>query len=225
VPLRAALAREADKHRKYADICAVNDYTAVPFVVESNGGLAPDAQKLLTLLSKHSHDLTPRQWLAHAYNVVSVVLQSANARLAQGGMQSHNIDRTRWQRKNNGQLRYAQRVRRHRWEAAESAKSAPTSAHSIRRTVSVRLEELTDAHKAMGELPTQQSECQYPLTQPLSAGDQYATPHKRARHTDDGGGVPAKRQLCWPSPLHLEEVASAPEESAELSPARLIVAE
>jgi len=105
VPLAAARYRARDKHRKYDRICEVNGYKNIPFVLESNGGLSPEAIKLLRLLSMHSVDVSPKQWLAHAYKlkVISVTLQSANARLEQGGMHPQTICTTRWQRQRNSQ--------------------------------------------------------------------------------------------------------------------------
>jgi len=108
VPLAAASYRARDKHRKYDRICEVNGYTNMPFVLESNGGFSHEAAKLLRLLSSHSVDVSPKEWLAHAYKVVSVVLQSANARLAQGGMHAQMICTTMWQRQRNSQQRWLQ---------------------------------------------------------------------------------------------------------------------
>ena len=108
VPLTAAAYRARDKHRKYDRICEVNGYTNIPFVLESNGGLSREASKLLRLLSTHCTDESPKQWLAHAHKVISVVLQSANARLAQGGMHTQTICTTMWQRQRNSHQRWLQ---------------------------------------------------------------------------------------------------------------------
>lgn len=63
---------------------------------------------MLKLLSEHASDsdLTPKEWLAHAYNYISVVLQNSNARLAQGGAHAHAIDQSRWERKKNSQQKW-----------------------------------------------------------------------------------------------------------------------
>jgi hypothetical protein len=106
VPLAAASYRARDKHRKYDRICEVNGYTNIPFVLESNGGLSREASKLLRLLSTHSTDMGQREWLAHAQKVISVVLQTANARLAQGGMHTQTICTTMWQRQRNSHQRW-----------------------------------------------------------------------------------------------------------------------
>jgi hypothetical protein len=108
VPLAAASYRARDKHRKYDRICEVNGYANMPFVLESNGALSREAVKLLRVLSAHSVDMSAKQWLTHAYKVISVVLQSANARLAQGGMHMQTINTTMWQRQRNSQQRWLQ---------------------------------------------------------------------------------------------------------------------
>jgi hypothetical protein len=131
VPLAAASYRARDKHRKYDRICEVNGYTNMPFVLESNGGLSHEASKLLCLLSKHAVDVTPREWLAHAYSVISVVLQQGNARLAQGGMHAQTICTTMWQRQQNSHQRWLQS--RGLAPAADSATAAAIT-HPRRRS-------------------------------------------------------------------------------------------
>lgn len=123
VPLAAATYRARDKHRKYDRICEVNGYTNIPFVLESNGGLSHEAAKLLRLLSLHSADISPREWLAHAHKVISVVLQRGNARLAQGGMHAQTICTTLWQRQRNSQQRWLQ----NRGLSASTSKTAVTA--------------------------------------------------------------------------------------------------
>ena len=137
-PLAAASYRVRDKHRKYDRICEVNGYTNMPFVLESNGALSREATRLLRLLSTHSVDVTPREWLAHAHKVISVVLQSANARLAQGGMHAHTICTTMWQRQRNSQQRWLQ-SRGHATVTADCAPPMVSSAvtHPRRRSAAV----------------------------------------------------------------------------------------
>jgi hypothetical protein len=132
VPLAAASYRARDKHRKYDRICEVNGYTNMPFVLESNGGLSHEASKLLRLLSKHAVDVTPREWLAHAYSVISVVLQQGNARLAQGGMHAQTICTTMWQRQQNSHQRWLQS--RGLAPAATSTAAAAAVTHPRRRS-------------------------------------------------------------------------------------------
>ncbi len=59
----------------------------------------------------------------HAHKVISVVLQSANARLAQGGMHAQTICTTMWQRQRNSQQRWLQS----RGQAAADTKTAPAT--------------------------------------------------------------------------------------------------
>ena len=147
VPLAAASYRARDKHRKYDRICEVNGYKLMPFVLETNGGLSREALQLLRLLSSHSVDMTPRQWLAHALKVVSVVLQSANARLAQGGMHTQTINTTMWQRQRNSQQRWLQ-SRGHAAAIISTAAVATPNriTHPRRRpSAAVRLSAATDS--------------------------------------------------------------------------------
>jgi hypothetical protein len=138
VPLAAASYRARDKHRKYDRICEVNGYTNMPFVLESNGALSHEARKLLRVLSTHSHDVTPREWLTHAQNVISVVLQSANARIAQGGMHAQTICETMWQRENHSQQRWKVSRGLALVSSPTAVQASPTqSAHPRRRMSAV----------------------------------------------------------------------------------------
>jgi hypothetical protein len=77
------------KLNKYASIAAVNDYTLVPFTLESYGGMCSEASQLLRTLAAHSTQYTAKQFLLHAQNSISVTLQSSNANVALMCMQSH----------------------------------------------------------------------------------------------------------------------------------------
>ena len=125
-PLQAAGYRAKSKHKKYDEICRVNGYQMVPFVIESTGALAPEGRQLLKLLSEHASDsdLSPREWLAHAYNYISVVLQNGNARIAQGGVHAHSIDQSRWEGKKNSHIKWL-RARSHKQSHAKDISLTP----------------------------------------------------------------------------------------------------
>lgn len=144
VPLAAASYRARDKHRKYDRICEVNGYTNMPFVLETNGGLSHEALKLLRLLSSHSVDTTPREWLTHALSVISVVLQSANARLAQGGMHAQTICTTMWQRQRNSQQRWMQSRCHAPAASTDAALPPPNRISHPRRRSSAALQSAAD---------------------------------------------------------------------------------
>ena len=76
------------KLNKYASIAAVNDYMLIPFALESYGGMCAEASQLLRTLAAHSTQYTPKQFLRHAQNSLSVALQSSNANVALQCMQS-----------------------------------------------------------------------------------------------------------------------------------------
>jgi hypothetical protein len=128
-PLQAAARRARMKHRKYDAICKLNGYTMVPFIVESTGAIAIEGRRLLRQLSEQAQDsqLTPKQWLAHAYNYLSVVLQKGNARLNQGGVHAQSIDRSRWEHKMAAQQRWLQSRGHHSTSAARAHSGASRS--------------------------------------------------------------------------------------------------
>ena len=234
-PLAAASYRARDKHRKYDRICEVNGYTNMPFVLESNGGLSREAAKLLRLLSTHSVDVSPRQWLAHAHKVISVVLQSANARLAQGGMHTQTINTTMWQRQRNSQQRWLQ-SRGH--AAAITSTAAVTTpnriTHPRRRPSAVRLSAAADSTDDasdssdtadsssvspsdddepidVGQLPLSPMDiCAEPLTQPLSSDDEPDRSPPSQHSTDEPlpSSVGPRRQLLLA--VTRDEASSSP---------------
>jgi hypothetical protein len=91
-PLVATIHTAKTKHTKYDAIARVNDYTMIPFVLESYGGFGKEAVKLLLTLAGHSKEYTPKQFLTHAYHRLSVALQSSNANLALQAMQQFNLE-------------------------------------------------------------------------------------------------------------------------------------
>jgi hypothetical protein len=127
-PLQAAARRARMKHRKYDAICKPND-TMVPFTVESTGAIAIEGRRLLRQLSEQAQDsqLTPKQWLAHAYNYLSVVLQKGNARLNQGGVHAQSIDQSRWEHKMAAQHRWLQSRGHHSTSVARAHSGASRS--------------------------------------------------------------------------------------------------
>ena len=84
VPTRKKLA-------KYRDIAEANQYTLVPFVMESYGGIAPDAAKLLARLSKHCEEYEPAEFLRHAHDRLSACMQTSNANIQQLAMQDFHL--------------------------------------------------------------------------------------------------------------------------------------
>ena len=128
-PLQAAARRARMKHRKYDTICKLNGYTMVPFIVESTGAIAVEGRRLLRQLSEQAQDsqLTPKQWLTHAYNYLSIVLQKGNARLSQGGVHAQSIDQSRWEHKMAAQQRWLQSQGRHSTSAARAHSGASRS--------------------------------------------------------------------------------------------------
>ena len=73
--------REIIKLKKYASICAVNQYDNTPFVMESYGGMGPHATALLQRFSRTNSEYAPNEFLLHARRRLSVTLQSGNANL------------------------------------------------------------------------------------------------------------------------------------------------
>jgi len=90
-PLIAAKRREREKHAMYDELCALNDYTMVPFVLETYGGLGAEAHALLVKLGRHAEDGS--HFLRHALNRLSVVLQAGNATVAHTGLTVLNVSR------------------------------------------------------------------------------------------------------------------------------------
>jgi hypothetical protein len=91
-PLFATIHTAKTKHTKYDAIARVNDYTMIPFVLESYGGFGKEAVKLLLTLAGHSKEYTPKQFLTHAYNRLSVALQSSNANIALLSLQQLHLE-------------------------------------------------------------------------------------------------------------------------------------
>jgi hypothetical protein len=88
-PLQSSRIRSCHKHGKYDDIAEINDYEMIPFVLETYGGIGAEAVRLLKRLSKSSKEYTAQQFMTHAYNRLSVTLQSSNANVQLECMQQH----------------------------------------------------------------------------------------------------------------------------------------
>jgi len=95
VPLAAARISEAPKRYRYSKLAEVNNYELFAFAMESYGGITPEAVRLLRIFAKCSRNYSERAFLQHAFNRLSVTLQSANATLSEQGMQSFLLDRVR----------------------------------------------------------------------------------------------------------------------------------
>ena len=131
-----------EKHSKYAAISAVNEYKFTAFAVESYGGMAPESVALLKLLSLHSKEYSPQQFLQHAYRRLSVTLQTANANIAALGIQrlhlhQHHGNPNRYaQYERNKQMiplaypRNTSRIERKNQHILDAAESAAYSADS-----------------------------------------------------------------------------------------------
>ena len=85
-PLFSTRKVESLKHGKYDAICVANGYEMFPFVMESYGGVAPQAVRLLHTLAAHSREHSRSEFLTHAYRRLSVVMQLANANIQLEGM-------------------------------------------------------------------------------------------------------------------------------------------
>jgi hypothetical protein len=90
-PLFATRTRSSGKHLKYDKIAEKNGYRMVPFVMETYGGMGPEAQTLLHNIAAHSTEYSPEDFLAHARKRLSVTLQSSNADIAQLAMQRFHL--------------------------------------------------------------------------------------------------------------------------------------
>ena len=84
----------------------LNGYRMIPFVMETYGGLAPEARDLLALLAKHATDMGEHEWFTHAVRCMSAALQSGNAFVSQAGMQQQFTSETRRRRFVSSQNRY-----------------------------------------------------------------------------------------------------------------------
>jgi len=91
IPLFSTRAAASGKHVKYDEIARVNEYSMVPFVMESYGGIGEEASKLLRTMSVHSVEYSPSDFLLHAHKRLSVALQSSNADVAQLAMQHFHL--------------------------------------------------------------------------------------------------------------------------------------
>ena len=133
-PLVSAEVRARAKHAKYGEIAKLNGYDLYPFAVETYGGLGVEAQRLLMLLSQHSRELSPKQFLAHAPKRISVTLQASNAQLQQSAVHTHSIDQSRWKR-NAGRNALSFRLAQDR---AQTQSRAPTGSRSAAGAAAVR---------------------------------------------------------------------------------------
>jgi hypothetical protein len=62
--------------------------------METYGAYGSDATKLLTTMAEHAVDRTPGDFLAHARGLLSVALQSGNARWRHSAHKSFTLART-----------------------------------------------------------------------------------------------------------------------------------
>jgi hypothetical protein len=85
VPLATAARAEAAKHKLYDAECAKHGWKLIPFALESYGAAGLEARSLLQRMSAHSLERSPEEFLLHAERVLSVALQSGNARVAAAG--------------------------------------------------------------------------------------------------------------------------------------------
>ena len=85
VPLTAAAQAESAKHKLYDVECAKHGWKLIPFALESYGAKGVEARRLLQRMSAHSLERSPEEFLLHAKRVLSVALQSGNARVAAAG--------------------------------------------------------------------------------------------------------------------------------------------
>jgi hypothetical protein len=86
-PLVAATEGEREKHALHDAGCLRQGWQNTPFVMETYGAYGSDATKLLATMAEHAVDRTPGDFLAHARSLLSVALQSGNARVAALGTQ------------------------------------------------------------------------------------------------------------------------------------------
>jgi len=93
VPLHSTHSVAALKTRKYAAISAINHYTFFPFVMETYGGVAKDAVRLLSILAKYSPLRSEREFMRHAHSRLAVCLQQSNANIALLGQQRMHVRR------------------------------------------------------------------------------------------------------------------------------------
>jgi hypothetical protein len=82
-PTGAAKQAQYAKRRKYAAIASRHDAQLIPFVVETCGGLAPDAITLLDLISnaasEHLSLWSPGDTAKHLLDSVAIAIQKGNA--------------------------------------------------------------------------------------------------------------------------------------------------
>jgi hypothetical protein len=157
-PLFACKKTAERKHDMYDEIAALNGYEMVPFVLESYGGLAPEARSLLRTLASHATDMSERQWMMYAKRCISVALQAGNAFIAQAGMQQQCTSQVRRTRFQDSQRRYEASRATTRTRAAPSVSAAVAAAaakrscraralHHIHSTAAMSIQHLT-AHPA-----------------------------------------------------------------------------
>jgi hypothetical protein len=104
------------KHSKYDEIAETNDYEMIPFVLETYGGIGAEAVRLLKRLSKEQQGYTAQQFMTHAYNRLSVTLQSSNANVQLECMQQHLLREQQASPKHhsiNGEERHDERTTRY----------------------------------------------------------------------------------------------------------------
>jgi hypothetical protein len=108
-PLGVAKYRERLKHAKYDELAAQHGAQLLPFAVETLGGLAPDAQRLLTVIAQSGEEhlsLWAKDTISrHLQDTVAIAIQRSTARLFES-LQSHvlrlEVGKQRKERKERG---------------------------------------------------------------------------------------------------------------------------
>lgn len=93
IPCIATTQRVQHKNKKYKDISTRNNYQFYAFVIETYGGYSKPATNLLSLLSEHCQCMSPKEFLKHAYQRISICLQEANAKIGLLGQQKLRMKR------------------------------------------------------------------------------------------------------------------------------------
>jgi hypothetical protein len=81
------------KHAKYDAIAKLNEYDMLPFVLESYGGLGPEAIRVINFLAASSSDLDEKEFRKHALRRIAICLQRGNAHIGLLGQQQMHIRR------------------------------------------------------------------------------------------------------------------------------------
>jgi hypothetical protein len=112
----------------------------IPFALETYGGLGAEAVRLLKRLAKASKEYSPKQFMTHAYNRLSVTLQSSNANVQLECMQQHLL---REQQANKSSF---DEWRRNHWERTTKY-AEPKDSNKLARDIA-RMMGVAHAHTA-----------------------------------------------------------------------------